>query len=361
MHQHSGQRGDVSVSGWMKVLKKMDVTLFSGFVSYKMVQSAFQGGKPRFALWGQSSNRPERLVMHGPGGRGEADVAVSTVPVEAATTPGPAEPASPQRTTSTPVRASKPPLSPSPSSAALSGSGGSGSGSGSGSGDSKLQEHQAELWSVQEELMKLVQVHQLAISQHEGDEESRARKEEVYLQQLHQLQEELKRVQAKLQGLQDDGKGSLGGPPAPSGAPPAAGADGSGDVAAPAGGAAAGGGGGGGGGDGSGEEGSDRWDAHAGGGGGSKSSEEGGGATRVAVQALERGLSGVLRKAAAVVASSVTGGGAGSATAGASRAAQMRCCLMSLSLPWDSLAYDLLFKDDHLGNVEGASPTLSAF
>lgn len=69
------------------------VTLFSGFVSYSMVRSAFDNGNrsrfPGLHLGGAgggggSSSRPERLVMRGPGGRGEVDVAVSSVPAAAA-------------------------------------------------------------------------------------------------------------------------------------------------------------------------------------------------------------------------------------------------------------------------------------
>ncbi|GBG65134.1 hypothetical protein CBR_g49495 [Chara braunii] len=58
------------------------VTLFSGFVGYDMVRSAFNGGRGKLAtLFPYAANgRAERLVMKGPGGRGEADVAVTNVP-----------------------------------------------------------------------------------------------------------------------------------------------------------------------------------------------------------------------------------------------------------------------------------------
>ncbi|GAQ90594.1 hypothetical protein KFL_006590070 [Klebsormidium nitens] len=56
------------------------VTLFSGFVGYDLVKEAFNSGRGRMGgLFTATSGRAERLVMRGPGGRGEADVAVSGV------------------------------------------------------------------------------------------------------------------------------------------------------------------------------------------------------------------------------------------------------------------------------------------
>ncbi|KAH7289534.1 hypothetical protein KP509_30G008100 [Ceratopteris richardii] len=60
------------------------LTLFSGFVSYDMVRSAFEGGRSKIRgfLVAASSARSERLIMHGPGGRGEVEVSVSGLPDE---------------------------------------------------------------------------------------------------------------------------------------------------------------------------------------------------------------------------------------------------------------------------------------
>ncbi|XP_002970834.2 uncharacterized protein KIAA0930 homolog isoform X1 [Selaginella moellendorffii] len=55
------------------------VTLFSGFVSYEMVRSAFESGKLSFGFL-HLGGKSERLVMRGPGGRGEVDVIVTRVP-----------------------------------------------------------------------------------------------------------------------------------------------------------------------------------------------------------------------------------------------------------------------------------------
>ncbi|BBN18007.1 hypothetical protein MPTK1_7g18780 [Marchantia polymorpha subsp. ruderalis] len=59
------------------------VTLFSGFVNYDMVRNAFEGGKrPKFEdifHMGEIKSKSERLIMRGPGGRGEVEVAVSAV------------------------------------------------------------------------------------------------------------------------------------------------------------------------------------------------------------------------------------------------------------------------------------------
>lgn len=63
------------------------LTLFSGFVGYDMVRSAFEGGRSRIGgllMIGSSSARSERLIMHGPGGRGEVEVSVSGLPDESA-------------------------------------------------------------------------------------------------------------------------------------------------------------------------------------------------------------------------------------------------------------------------------------
>ncbi|MCO5575867.1 hypothetical protein L7F22_029672 [Adiantum nelumboides] len=65
--------------------KTPKLTLFSGFVGYDMVRSAFEGGRSRIGgllLMGSSSARSERLMMHGPGGRGEVEVSVSGLPDE---------------------------------------------------------------------------------------------------------------------------------------------------------------------------------------------------------------------------------------------------------------------------------------
>eukprot|EP00250_Pteridium_aquilinum_P014828 c22224_g1_i4 orf=274-1638(+) len=66
-------------------LETPKLTLFSGFVGYDMVRSAFEGGRLKigsFLLMGSSSARSERLIMHGPGGRGEVEVSVSGLPDE---------------------------------------------------------------------------------------------------------------------------------------------------------------------------------------------------------------------------------------------------------------------------------------
>eukprot|EP00850_Spirogloea_muscicola_P013084 SM000087S23366 [mRNA] locus=s87:351869:356688:+ [translate_table: standard] len=56
------------------------VTLFSGCVGYPLVRASFQGVQRPLGLFGKREDRAERLVMRGPGGRGEADVAVSRAP-----------------------------------------------------------------------------------------------------------------------------------------------------------------------------------------------------------------------------------------------------------------------------------------
>lgn len=63
------------------------LTLFSGFVGYDMVRSAFERGRSTIGgllHMGLSSARSERLIMHGPGGRGEVEVSVSGLPDESA-------------------------------------------------------------------------------------------------------------------------------------------------------------------------------------------------------------------------------------------------------------------------------------
>ncbi|KAI3972781.1 hypothetical protein MKX01_019439 [Papaver californicum] len=64
--------------------KNSKVTLFSGFVSYKMVREAYDAGKFRFGSLFSLPHFPsktDRLYMTGPGGRGEVEVAVCGVAV----------------------------------------------------------------------------------------------------------------------------------------------------------------------------------------------------------------------------------------------------------------------------------------
>ncbi|CAM6106345.1 unnamed protein product [Calypogeia fissa] len=59
------------------------VTLFSGFVNYDMVHNAFVGGRRQTFedIFNLGPNvKSEKLIMRGPGGRGEVEVAVSAVP-----------------------------------------------------------------------------------------------------------------------------------------------------------------------------------------------------------------------------------------------------------------------------------------
>ncbi|KAK9097131.1 hypothetical protein Sjap_022628 [Stephania japonica] len=60
----------------------LQLTVFSGFVSYQMVREAYDAGKSRFGSLlsaSHSSGKTDRLYMKGPGGRGEVEVAVSGV------------------------------------------------------------------------------------------------------------------------------------------------------------------------------------------------------------------------------------------------------------------------------------------
>lgn len=250
------------------------VTLFSGFVSYGMVRSAYQGGGNRFGLWGTIPPSAERLVMRGPGGKGEADVAVTSIP-EVEEQPKPPTPP-------------KPPLSPGRGSPRAS-RGGSGS-------PFRLQELQAKLWSVQEELMKLVQAQQQLGGGGQApppEPEQQAREQQEQQSKLLHLQLELTRVQEELQQLQQKDANS---PPAPAGASPSKGS-----------------------------------------GAASPSANAGAGPPPAAPQGV---LGSLVRRAAVAASKQVAGYGAA-----AQKLTPLRCCLMSLSLPWDSLAYDLLFKE----------------
>eukprot|EP00898_Chlorokybus_atmophyticus_P000789 jgi/Chlat1/1710/Chrsp127S01930 len=55
------------------------VTLFSGFVTYDKLREAFQGGRTRLSTLLSKKASSERVLMRGPGGRGEAEVAVTGV------------------------------------------------------------------------------------------------------------------------------------------------------------------------------------------------------------------------------------------------------------------------------------------
>ncbi|XP_078430499.1 CW7 isoform X1 [Wolffia australiana] len=73
-------------------VKNMKLTLFSGFVSYQMVRDAYEAGKPRFGnllSLGSYQGRTDRLFMRGPGGQGEVEVAVSSVPDQSQQNSGP--------------------------------------------------------------------------------------------------------------------------------------------------------------------------------------------------------------------------------------------------------------------------------
>ncbi|XP_075485038.1 uncharacterized protein LOC142524814 isoform X1 [Primulina tabacum] len=57
----------------------LQITLFSGFVSYQMVREAYDAGRTGFGnilSLGHSSGKTDRIYMKGPGGRGEVEVAV---------------------------------------------------------------------------------------------------------------------------------------------------------------------------------------------------------------------------------------------------------------------------------------------
>lgn len=71
------------------------LTLFSGFVSYQMVQEAYNAGKSRFGSLlslSHSLGKTDRLYMKGPGGRGEVEVAVSGVADQSQQDSGPFSP-----------------------------------------------------------------------------------------------------------------------------------------------------------------------------------------------------------------------------------------------------------------------------
>ncbi|KAG9440635.1 hypothetical protein H6P81_020800 [Aristolochia fimbriata] len=71
-----------------------ELTLFSGFVSYKMVREAYDAGRSRLGSLLSASYYPsktDRLIMRGPGGRGEVEVAVSGV-VDQSLGSGPSSP-----------------------------------------------------------------------------------------------------------------------------------------------------------------------------------------------------------------------------------------------------------------------------
>ncbi|XP_068655216.1 uncharacterized protein [Aristolochia californica] len=75
-------------------MKFNELTLFSGFVSYKMVREAYDAGRSRLGSLLSVSNYPsktDRLIMRGPGGRGEVEVAVSGV-VDQSLDSGPSSP-----------------------------------------------------------------------------------------------------------------------------------------------------------------------------------------------------------------------------------------------------------------------------
>ncbi|XP_028793104.1 uncharacterized protein KIAA0930 homolog [Neltuma alba] len=78
-------------------LKRKDtkLTLFSGFVSYQMVRDAHDAGKSRFGSLlsgGHSAGKTDRIYMKGPGGRGEVEVAVSSVTDQSQEDSGPFSP-----------------------------------------------------------------------------------------------------------------------------------------------------------------------------------------------------------------------------------------------------------------------------
>lgn len=141
------------------------VTLFSGFVSYSMVRTSFHGGQVgSFGSWGSDSFPPERLVMRGPGGRGEADVTVSC-PQE-----------DPQQNSSQGVSSSN--------------------------NQPTLLELQAELGRVQEDLKRLVEEQQRSSKQSQLTPEKKMENEAKYHQKLKILHTNLNVVQDQLQALQ---------------------------------------------------------------------------------------------------------------------------------------------------------------
>lgn len=71
------------------------LTLFSGFVSYKMVREAYDSGRSKFGgllFAGNSPTKSERLFMRGPGDCGEVEVAVSAVIDQSEEETGPPSP-----------------------------------------------------------------------------------------------------------------------------------------------------------------------------------------------------------------------------------------------------------------------------
>lgn len=71
------------------------LTLFSGFVSYKMVREAYDSGRSKFGgllFAGSSPTKSERLFMRGPGDCGEVEVAVSAVIDQSEEDTGPPSP-----------------------------------------------------------------------------------------------------------------------------------------------------------------------------------------------------------------------------------------------------------------------------
>ncbi|CAI7888041.1 unnamed protein product, partial [Closterium sp. NIES-53] len=80
------------------------ITLFSGFVSYPMLKTSFQGLFSMFGSASPSPMKPAGLVLRGPGGKGAANLAVCPLPLPPLP---PKPPLSPR-----PPLAPKPPLSP---------------------------------------------------------------------------------------------------------------------------------------------------------------------------------------------------------------------------------------------------------
>ncbi|CAI7924146.1 unnamed protein product [Closterium sp. NIES-53] len=325
------------------------ITLFSGFVSYPLVRSAFQGGNTGFSMWGQVQlPKPEKLVMRGPGGRGEADVAVSLVL--------PAPEVHPEET----EKKRKPREKKKKD------------------GDSRhrpsLSELQGKLWSVQSELMGLVEAQQQQQEEVEKDKgkgkgkeaaeeaEDRKRKKEENQQRLRELQVELKSVQEQLQKLggggENAGSPKHGGKEKDKERDSSGGGSGSGsgggaggrisgffkkvtqtppkrtmvhddleDAGSPGGITAAGGGG------------------AAGAGGGAAGGSALAGTSSGGSSSGGGGAGGSAGASGAGGGSSGDGGGKGKAAAAGPAVQPLRCCLISLTLPWDLLAFDLLFKE----------------
>ncbi|CAI5968887.1 unnamed protein product [Closterium sp. NIES-65] len=306
---------------------------------------ATTGGNTGFSMWGQvQPPKPEKLVMRGPGGRGEADVAVSLVL--------PAPEVHPEET----EKKRKPREKKKKD------------------GDNRhrpsLSELQGKLWSVQSELMALVEAQQQQQEEVEKDKakgkgkeaaeeaEDRKRKKEENQQRLRELQVELKSVQEQLQKLggggENAGSPKHGGKDKDKERDSSGGGSGSGsgggaggrisgffkkvtqtppkrtmvhddleDAGSPGGITAAGGG-------------------AAGAGAGSAlagTSSGGSGSGGGGVAGGSAGASG------AGGGSSGDGGGKGKAAAAGPAVQPLRCCLISLTLPWDLLAFDLLFKE----------------